>query len=126
MNTDTLIAANRYRDLFIVLPQRDPGKPANWTDNRMVVLVPRGWCDDFCVATGFSGGPDYIDEDTEEPSPELYGYGWTGPNTTATGYDTIFWKIADLLAGQEVTEVVAKQIDPGLFGHLDKINRGEI
>lgn len=124
MTTDDMIAANRERDLFIVT-RRDERKRAG-PGNRMVVFIPQGWCDDFCVATGFAGGPDFIDEDTEEPSPELYGYGWTGPNTTATGYDTIFWKIADLLAGQEVTEAEAKQIDPGLFGHLDKINRGEI
>ena len=57
-----LIEANRERDLWL-------------TDGTNCVFIPREWCDNFTVAKGFAGGPDWKDGQTGEPLPELYGYG---------------------------------------------------
>jgi hypothetical protein len=102
-----VLAENRKRDVFL-------------TDGDNCYFFPQGWCDDFTVAKGLAGGPDYVDEE-DGPQPEIYGYAPlnTTPNSEV---DTLFVPLETLDNCREVTEEQAKSIHPALFTHLEKIN----
>lgn len=107
-----LVERNKKEDLYIV--EHEDGR---------VVYIPKGWCDEFDDKD--HGGPSYLDPDTGEPCPELYGYGFVGAGFTESGFDTIYWRVSDLEQGRIVTETEARTIDPALFEHLARINRGD-
>ena len=89
-------------------------------DENNCYFIPQGWCDDWSVAQGFSGGLDFID-DEGLPSPEIYCYAptHTTPNSPV---DTLFVSVKDLSQLTEITEEKAKKKHPALGEHLDKIN----
>ncbi len=106
-----LIERNRTEGLYILHTGR-------------IVYIPQGW-GDFFDDPAF-GGPSFIDDQTGEPRPELYGHGYVGENAHPSGFDTIYWNVASLEKGREVTETEARTLDPALFAHLDRVNGDEV
>lgn len=105
-----VVEANRERSFYL-------------TDRQNVYFIPKGWCDAWSVADGFSGGLDFINEDGEA-EPEIYCYAPTHsrPNSPV---DTLFVSVADLQKLVEIDEMPARKLHRELFLYLEKINAGE-
>lgn len=102
-----VVDSNRQRDLYL-------------TDGDNVWFIPQGWCDDFSIANGSSGGLDYVD-DFGEVRPEIYCYAPLGLDKNSE-VDTLYCSIASLEVLRETTEEESRQIHPELFRYLDAIN----
>ena len=103
-----VVEANRERHLYL----------SDW-DN--VWFVPKDWCDAWSVATGFTGGLDYINEDGEH-RPEIMCYAPVF-TTKDSEVETMFCEVARLQQLNEVSEAEAKEIHPNLFKLLDEIDK---
>lgn len=93
--TETIVGKNRERDVFL-------------TDGVKCWFLPKGWCDQWGVAAGNTGGLNYIDDDGS-PCPEIYCYAlqFNNPNAQA---DTDFVSVEYLEKLREVTEEEAYRI----------------
>lgn len=101
---DRYIVANKDRDLL-------------FTDGKNCYYFPKGWCSEFTVNKGFTGGPD-----NEEDGPELYGYAPT--HTFANSQvETMFVAMSDLDKLRHIGREEAFKLHPRLKAHLDEIDR---
>jgi hypothetical protein len=103
---DDVVAESAKRDLYLLDPAQG-AQPAS------VIYIPEGW------------EHDLSDED-DGPKGSIYGYGLGVYGEGKTEYSTYWYRVSDLEKLNEITEAEARQIDPGLFQYLDKINREEI
>jgi hypothetical protein len=101
--------ANKQADLYFVNANR-------------IVFLPQGWCEDFkehCLDDDPPQAYCWIGQESvnnwlTSPSKEWY-------TTDAQGW----MDISDLETMPQVTEAVARKVDPDLFRLLDAVNSGE-
>ena len=101
-----VVEANRERDLWLV------DEVCN------VYFIPQGWCDEWSIAAGFTGGLD-----NEEDGPEIYCYAPTHTYANSP-IDTLFVPVTMLQPLRETDEQTARLVHPALAAFLDAINQG--
>jgi hypothetical protein len=104
---ENIIEANRQRDVHL-------------EDGRNAYYIPQGWCDEWSVTGGSTGGLDYIN-DKGVNSPEIYCYVYLRRPTFVL--DTMFVEVADLQKMREMTREEQTANYPHMYQLLEQLER---